>query len=262
MIDWSGALTRAFQEHLANGGSGGSSGSDRGIPNEFNHIQADHPGTTPRIPVVPLVPGSELIARDGAASGTTGTTQPRRVVPGGDRQEHVQHQTLGPPGTTRTTGTTEKHLICEDKVAEFAERAAIVEFEAGVPREWAEGLTRLGLSPRPNDFPEDLWRQLIDDCGRFIDRWAAKANRLGWSAVDVFGVQLIRPQTRYEAVGLVHLIRGGEILDIGSARATIRTGDGRTITYLRRAPESAIAVWQLVGPRDTLDMRNHHHERS
>jgi hypothetical protein len=28
---------------------------------------------------------------------------------------------------------------------------------------------------------------LIDDGGKFLDRWGVEAARLGWSALDVFG---------------------------------------------------------------------------
>jgi hypothetical protein len=45
----------------------------------------------------------------------------------------------------------------------FEERAAIVEFDAGVPREWAEGFARICTGPRPAAIPPARWRELVDN---------------------------------------------------------------------------------------------------
>ena len=70
----------------------------------------------------------------------------------------------------------------------FEERAAIVEHDGGAPREWAEGFARLDAATPPKGFDLGRWRQLIDDGGRFLDRWALTAAECGWSATDVFGL--------------------------------------------------------------------------
>ena len=47
------------------------------------------------------------------------------------------------------------------------ERAAIIEFDGGAPRAWAEALARLDPDKPPGDVPARRWLQFIDDCGRF-----------------------------------------------------------------------------------------------
>jgi hypothetical protein len=53
------------------------------------------------------------------------------------------------------------------------ERAAIVEYDTGAPRAWAEGFARLDPNNAPADVPSRRWLLFIDDCGRFLDGgWA------------------------------------------------------------------------------------------
>lgn len=130
--------------------------------------------------------------------------------------------------------------------ADFDERAAIAEFEAVVPREWAEGFARLDTAKPLLGFSCDRWRQLIDDGGRFLDQWANQAAALGWTAVDVFGLHRDAPAARLDGIGLVALIRGGEIVAIDSDHATIRMPSGNCLTYyLRRPRPDAVAAWDL-----------------
>lgn len=132
--------------------------------------------------------------------------------------------------------------------ADFEERAAIIEHDGGIPREWAEGFARLDAMKPLAGFHQDRWRQLIDDAGRFIDRWAATAAAMGWSAVDVFGLHPRAPAARYDGMGLVPLISGGEVVAIEVGHATIRTPGGSCLTYyLRRQTSTGVPVWELAG---------------
>jgi hypothetical protein len=132
-----------------------------------------------------------------------------------------------------------------DAEAEFEERAALVEYGAGVPRDWAEGFARLDRSAPPPGFSPKRWQQVVNDGGLFLDRWAAAAARLGWSAEDVFGVHPTAPGARYDCMGLVPLIGGGTVVSITTDRATIRQASGATLVYLRRPRLGAIALWKL-----------------
>lgn len=228
MTDWSGALARAFQRHLEIGGSAGSAGS---------HEQTDRRSKDNRTE-------NSVHENQSAFRRTTETTARSAMVPEEVRQQHTADQSLAKLETTGTIGTTGTRHARDDW---FEERAAIVEDGAGVLRSWAESFAHLDIAERPPKFSEPAWRRLIDDGGQFLDRWGNEAARLGWSAVDVFGVDPAAPSTTYEAMGLVPLIRGGDIVAIGSDRATIRTQEGTLLTYLRRPRPAAIAVWDLAG---------------
>lgn len=132
-----------------------------------------------------------------------------------------------------------------DVHAEFEERAALIEYGAGVPRAWAEGFARLDLSSPPKGFDARRWRQLIDNGGRFLDRWAARAAQLGWLAEDVFGVHPLAPAANYSLMGLVPLIGDGEVTDIGDGGASIRMRFGSILVYLRRPQKGAVTLWEL-----------------
>jgi hypothetical protein len=245
MTDWSGALASAFQQHIEISGSSGSAGSRRRNDTPSNGIRGKDPGTSSSNAVVPIdseasPPTTRAVLR------TTVTTTHSGMVPSQDKQEDEQEVSFAEPGTTHTTGTTESDHVRTSPNDLFEERAAIVEDGAGVRRSWAESFARLDIAERPPDFTEKAWRELIEDGGRFLDRWANEAARLGWTALDVFGVHPAAPSTTYDAIGLVPLIRGGDVVAIGSDRATIRTQGGTLVTYLRRPLAGAIAAWELV----------------
>jgi hypothetical protein len=134
-------------------------------------------------------------------------------------------------------------------VEDLDERAAIVEEGAGVPREWAEGFARLSIMRPPEGVAAHRWRQLIDNAGRFIDRFAVQAHRLGWDTVSVFGCHPHRPDARLDLQGLVWLIGDGELVAIGDTTARIKTRTGSALTYRRRPVdrrEPVVAAWELI----------------
>jgi hypothetical protein len=52
---------------------------------------------------------------------------------------------------------------------------------------YLDGWARLQCR-RPAGVPEEVWRQAINDGGRFLDRWGSRANELGWTPGDLFDV--------------------------------------------------------------------------
>lgn len=220
MMDWSATLAHAFRRHLAADEGGDQRGSS-------------------------IAPSSINQRRD--ACGTTGTTRPRGVVPRVVPAKATDSLGFAAPGTTGTTGTTQFHADLQapwedEQAALLAERAAIVEEGARVPRAWAEAFARLDLGARQH-YPEARARQLVDDAGRFLDRFGNEAARLGWSAVDVFGTKDPSGITSMPA-GLVPLISGGIIESIGADRATIRMSDGGIVVYLRRPRPGLSSDWE------------------
>jgi hypothetical protein len=74
------------------------------------------------------------------------------------------------------------------------ERAAIVEYDGGVPRQWAKGFAQLDPDRSPFGVPSKRWRTFVDDVGRFLDGdFAAVAAALGWGPYDLFGADRDRP---------------------------------------------------------------------
>jgi len=153
-------------------------------------------------------------------------------------------QDLSGSGTTGTTGTIEFEVVRANE--NFDERAALVEYGANVPRDWADGFARLATAAPPAGFSTETWRAVVDDGAHFLDDWGRKASQLGWSALDVFGVSIQASRMRSEMAGLLPFIGGGTVVAISSASATIRSASGDEVVWLRRSHAGAVAVWELA----------------
>jgi hypothetical protein len=120
---------------------------------------------------------------------------------------------------------------------------------AVVPREWTEGCARLCAFPHPAAIPPARWRELVDNAGRFLERWGGQAAALGWSTADIFGCHREAPLARYDLQGLVFIIGSGEVVATTALSATIRTRGGATQTFRRTPPptpgEHVAAIWEL-----------------
>ncbi|MEO5364157.1 MAG: hypothetical protein H7838_11120 [Magnetococcus sp. DMHC-8] len=118
----------------------------------------------------------------------------------------------------------------------YQERAAICEFDGGLPLEWAEGLARICTMQRPPEFPPQKWRAIIDAAGVFADRWARQASELGWSVHEVFGCHHAAPITRADCMGLLLAMAGTgvELVELTQSAATFLVGRNRAVQRLRR----------------------------
>ena len=129
-----------------------------------------------------------------------------------------------------------------------SERTVVVEHDTGVPHEWEEGVARLDGAVAPAGFAAHRWRELVDNAGRFIDRWAAQARSLGWTTFSIFGCHPEAPLARHDMQGLVFLIGSGEVVAITAATAAIRTRGGALLTF-RRMPlppgKRPACLWEL-----------------
>jgi len=128
------------------------------------------------------------------------------------------------------------------------ERAAIVEYCAGVPQAWAEALARLDPSMPPAGVPSEDWIRFIDACGRFIDaRWHIQANALGWGPLELFGCDRVNPFAKVEAKGLLWRIGDGDLVALTAHSALVENGAGDHF-FRRRAPmPGQVLTWELVG---------------
>ena len=159
------------------------------------------------------------------------------------------------PATTATTATTATNRQSVAVLASVAgvrwqsslaapatntdfERAAIIEYEAGVPRDWAEGYARLLRLQPPEGLGDARWRTFLDDCGAFLDRWAGQAASLGWRAEDL-GMSDIALSLRRSSRP-VWLSEGRKLVALTASSAAIKTASGGVQTYRRtRAPSAA-----------------------
>jgi hypothetical protein len=78
----------------------------------------------------------------------------------------------------------------------------------------------------------------IEDGRRFRARWGDKAEALGWTARDLFGLQAppvrLHPSysrlSRYDETGLIWLLKGREVVALAEATAAIQSSSGAITT--------------------------------
>ncbi len=63
--------------------------------------------------------------------------------------------------------------------------------------------------PRPAFLSEPRYREALADARRFLTAWGAQAAAHGWTTDDLFGLDPIAPLARYDAMGLIWLLRAG-----------------------------------------------------
>ena len=115
-------------------------------------------------------------------------------------------------------------------------RAALIAVPDGVPEVWAQGICDLLVMPPHPAWTKDGWRVLQQDALRFLQDWAAQANRLGWEALDLFGAHPTAPVARLDSKGLVLLLNGCLVVALTEDSAVIKTPLDRSLTFRRHMP--------------------------
>jgi hypothetical protein len=85
----------------------------------------------------------------------------------------------------------------------------------------------------------ERWRQCLIDAQRFLAAWGDKAMALGWTDDDLFGLHEppAKPHStysrlsRYDALGLLWLLRGRRVVAISATTAAIENISGTVLTY-------------------------------
>jgi hypothetical protein len=123
----------------------------------------------------------------------------------------------------------------EDKVIVFEERSAIIEHCDAAPRVWADAFATLHPDRPPPYVTPGEWGIFVDDCERFIDRWAVDASSLGWTPNNLFGWDPCRPFPLIAIhIGLGWHIKGGIVVKVAENDAIILQPSGREVSFEKR----------------------------
>ena len=170
----------------------------------------------------------------------------RRVLDRDTKRDSNRDATVSAPLAVEAPSETPLSGVSFDDLDELGERAALIEFGAGVPRAWAEGFAALSTMPAPTGFSSARWQRIVDAAGGFLDRWASKAIECGWSDIDVFGCDADAPDRRFDCMGLVLLLDRVEVVGIDAEGADLQSPDGVMQRYRRRPlPTHTISLWEL-----------------
>ena len=124
--------------------------------------------------------------------------------------------------------------------------------EFRILREWTDGVTRLDYQHAPAGIRPHRWRQLVDDCTRFLastHNGAARAATLGWDTYALFGCGPAHPLDHLGSAGLLWVINGGSILELHRGWAMLEVpGRESPIPYNRLHDNSPTGrlPWELT----------------
>jgi hypothetical protein len=198
----------------------------------------------------------------GTSAGTTDLKALAHLVLARDNKRDSNRDALSRDrlATSATVGQIEQPFLAADRAPATwgevqEERAAIVERDGGIPREWSEGFARLHPDHPPPGVPPKRWLRFCDDVGLFVDRWARYAAALGWRPLDLFGCDRDLLFDRINQVGLLWLLNGDKLIALSEHTATIETRTGVRQTYRRKPSEHGrVLAWELgVAARHDAD---------
>src|SRR5258708_537653 len=194
MTDWSAILARAFGTADRECGDGGDGGDSRDKPLRQVQNRPHALGTTCNRAVVTVVTPHDDKA------GTTVTTAPSG---GGDKARKTFPSAAQQDRHSVTTVTT------------------VTTVARGIHSRGGGVIDRLRSMRPPESFGAETWRQLLVDADAFFHCWAERAELLAWSDKELVGVHPGAPAARFDAMGLLLLIRGGEVIEIQNQCARI-----------------------------------------
>jgi hypothetical protein len=87
------------------------------------------------------------------------------------------------------------------------------------------------------------WQQVVVDARSFIARWGKQAEKLGWTAKDLFGLFPVPPKphptfrrlSRHDATGLIWLLRGRPVVALTAESAAIESLTGAVTVYRKHS---------------------------
>jgi hypothetical protein len=117
-----------------------------------------------------------------------------------------------------------------------------------IPSEIRARFAQLDQRKAPLDVPLARWRNLIRDSRDFIDQELAMlALELGWTVPQLWGANRTKPWARTDQQGLLWLVNGSRIDDIGEGYAVLANSTGTRSTFRVHALAGAeiCLPWEL-----------------
>ena len=154
-------------------------------------------------------------------------------VPYFDPWQWIRDNQESTPGPTSATSAT---IAAQSDVVGWLD----------LPADWRVGLAQLRQSSAPRGRTTAEWARLVADAFAVAEKWAATARALGWTAVELFGVNPDGGR-RLDRDGLAAALEGRKIVAITAAAATIGTPSSGTLQYFRRERPGSVLIWAATG---------------
>jgi hypothetical protein len=120
------------------------------------------------------------------------------------------------------------------------------EFHVGVMAEWQLGLQRLSPHREPcPGFRSGQWLGVYEVAQRFLAEHGPSAADLGWSTLDLFGVDPKVGVARVSCCGALLVSGGSPVVDVAAAAIRYRSG----LVFRKAAvPDPSVPVWDFAWP--------------
>ena len=174
-------------------------------------------------------------ATGGGASMGGGGDQPNQPTParGGDDRR------------TRVAMTCEEPTPARAVVLPLAFPTRV---RTAAPDEWACGVARLAIMPGPATIEPRRWSAFVGTAERLLHDHGPELHAARWTALDLFGMDAIAPETNPAGWGLAWLLGAhGKVLDLAADTIGMhREPDGARLAF-RRRPFMArvVSAWKL-----------------
>ena len=98
------------------------------------------------------------------------------------------------------------------------------------------------------DFTDSRWQRIRKDIDDFlVSPLAEQAKGLGWTELDLFGVDNSRPYARIDQAGLVIMLDGYKIVELSAQAAILETAGGVRQSYRRKEDQPGRQlIWDLL----------------
>jgi hypothetical protein len=112
---------------------------------------------------------------------------------------------------------------------------------------WKLGIELMANGRRPEGMQERAWRELVMDARILLQNWGPDLVELGWTTLEVFGVNPNWRHRRLDVPGLAYLLRGRPVEAIDADTALIRANRVDTMTFQRRLiAAGGVPVWNWI----------------
>lgn len=116
--------------------------------------------------------------------------------------------------------------------------------QSDIPDDWHARLVAMADEPPANVSPMFIHRVAADG-SQLLGMWSGEIERLGWTALDLFGVHPSVPESRFDVMGLVPMLRGGAVRAISPVDAVVGMPTGSILRYQRKlGAQPRVAIWE------------------
>jgi hypothetical protein len=128
---------------------------------------------------------------------------------------------------------------------------AAIEHAGGPPADVVHGLDLLARSPPLWPIGTDYWSLAVATVEEFAARWHSPADELGWSLLQLYGLDRRAPYASLAGMGAAFVVArcGHHVVDVTAETIRVRSRSGADLRiYRRELGTESVLAWSLCAP--------------